>query len=111
MPTSRKRSRKTIKQSLMVLAAIAMLPTTTGALANTLAENLGLAHGYQVAPPATRSNFRQTRGGRIDHLEQSAARIRLRILRLEAEGQEHRVSILQYRLGKLEAELQRLRSA
>jgi len=95
----------------VALATIALLPTTTGAMANTLAESMGLTTGYQIAPPATKPSTRQTRGSRIDHLEQVAARLRLRIQRLTAEGLEHRAATLSCRLSKLESELERLRQA
>ncbi len=42
MFSSHKRSRRAIRQSLVALATIALLPTTTGAMANTLAESMGL---------------------------------------------------------------------
>lgn len=111
MIRSRKNSRRAIKQSLMVLATIAVLPTTTGALANTLAESMGLTPGYQVAPPATKPYFLRTRSVHIEKLEKSVAELRLRVQRLEAEGQEQRAAILRHRIGRLEAELERLRNA
>lgn len=105
----RKNSRRSLKQTLLIIATIAVLPTMTGALADTLAESIGQAPGYQVAPPA-RPTLRRARGSRIEHLEQVASKLRLRVQRLEAEGQEHRASTLQYRLSRIETELGILRA-
>lgn len=107
----RKSGRNSIRQSLIILATIAVLPTATGALADTLAENIGQTPGYQVAPPAAKPTFHKTRSSRIEYLEKVLTRLRLRIHRLEAEGLEHRASTLHYRLAKLESELARLRQA
>ena len=109
MTTVKKTSRRRSKQLLMAMAVMSVMPLT-GAFADTVAENLNQSAGYQAAPPGRPVSMKWSRSNRVEHLEKMAHKLHLRIQRLRAENQLERVTVLQHRLSRIEAQIEHLRS-
>ncbi len=103
-PLSRRRSR----QLLIAIAVMSVMPLT-GAFADSVADNLSQGTGYQVAPPGRPVSMRWNRSNRVEHLVSVAHELALRIQRFKSEGQLERAGVLQRRLNRIEAQIQKLR--
>lgn len=106
---SKQKSRRRSKQLLMAMAMMSVMPLT-GAFADTVANNLNQASGYQAAPPGKPVSMRWSRSNRVEHLEKVAHKLNLRIQRLQAEGQIERATVLQHRLSRIELQIDNLRT-